>query len=359
MMITATATHVFTGAMDAVHDQPAFLITVDTEGDNLWSSPARIETRNAAYLPRFQELCEQFDLRPTYLTNWEMASSPEFCEFAIDVLRRDAAEVGMHLHAWNNPPLSEEEIHNPQRQTCLIESAPDVMREKVVRLTGLLEDTFDTKMVSHRAGRWGLNPAYARILVDNGYLVDCSVTPNIHWQYRHADGAGCQFDYRKFPRDAYWCNLDNLQRGGDSPLLEVPMSIFDGSQSVWARSLRQVARPSTMARRVVNRIAPEHLWFRPFRGNSVQLPQLLDRAYAEERDYIEFAMHSSELMPGGSPSFPTRIAIEQLYGRLETLFSRASKNFVGLTLAEYRQRFVQRQERSHPASKTASNSHGD
>ena len=33
--------------------RPAFLITIDTEGDAIWSRPKHIQTRNAAYLPRF------------------------------------------------------------------------------------------------------------------------------------------------------------------------------------------------------------------------------------------------------------------------------------------------------------------
>src|SRR5512144_2975448 len=48
---------------------PSFLITIDTEGDNLWSRPREITTGNARYLPRFQALCEKYGLKPTYLTN--------------------------------------------------------------------------------------------------------------------------------------------------------------------------------------------------------------------------------------------------------------------------------------------------
>ena len=82
-----------------------FIITVDTEGDNLWAKPREITTRNAAYLPRFQALCERFRFKPVYLTNYEMALSDAFVEFGRDVIARDAGEVGMHLHAWNSPPL--------------------------------------------------------------------------------------------------------------------------------------------------------------------------------------------------------------------------------------------------------------
>ena len=42
-----------------------------------------------------------------------------------------------------------------------------------------LEGRFGEKMTSHRAGRWAFDSRYARLLVEHGYLVDCSVTPII------------------------------------------------------------------------------------------------------------------------------------------------------------------------------------
>ena len=84
---------------------PAFLVTIDTEGDDLWGRPQLITTRNARHVQRFQRLCESFGLRPTWLTNYEMARCPHFLAFGRDVVRRGAGEIGMHLHAWNSPPL--------------------------------------------------------------------------------------------------------------------------------------------------------------------------------------------------------------------------------------------------------------
>ena len=51
-----------------------FIITVDTEGDNLWGYKEgdTITTNNALYIPRFQELCENYGFKPVYLTNYEM-----------------------------------------------------------------------------------------------------------------------------------------------------------------------------------------------------------------------------------------------------------------------------------------------
>ena len=57
-----------------------FLISIDTEGDNLWDwdEKSPIGTLNSSYLPRFQELCDRYGFKPTYLSNWEMVSNPKF-----------------------------------------------------------------------------------------------------------------------------------------------------------------------------------------------------------------------------------------------------------------------------------------
>ncbi len=70
---------------------PAFLITIDTEGDNLWQKHDSITTENARYLPRFQQLCEKYGFKPVYLTNYEMAIDPFYIEFARDVIARGTA----------------------------------------------------------------------------------------------------------------------------------------------------------------------------------------------------------------------------------------------------------------------------
>ena len=85
------------------------------------------------------------------------------------------------------------------------------MREKIRAMTTLLEERFNRKMVSHRAGRWGLNTAYARLLVEAGYRVDCSVTPHISWQVYTGDprGAGGP-NFTAFPEQPYFLDLEHL-----------------------------------------------------------------------------------------------------------------------------------------------------
>src|SRR5262249_27520587 len=63
----------------------AFLITIDTEGDDIWGHPDRITTENSRFLPRFQRLCQEHGFKPTYLVNYEMAIDPRFQEFGRSV----------------------------------------------------------------------------------------------------------------------------------------------------------------------------------------------------------------------------------------------------------------------------------
>lgn len=60
-----------------------FIVTVDTEGDNLWAwrPGEEITVENTKYIPRFQGLCEKYGFCPVYLTNNEMIESDEFCAF--------------------------------------------------------------------------------------------------------------------------------------------------------------------------------------------------------------------------------------------------------------------------------------
>ncbi|MBN2579068.1 MAG: hypothetical protein JXB10_08765 [Pirellulales bacterium] len=316
-------------------NRPAFLITVDTEGDNLWSQPGTITTENARFLPRFQALCEKYGFRPVWLTNYEMAQCPAFVEFARDVLRRGAGEVGMHLHAWNTPPETPLTDDDYRHQPYLYEYPEPVMRDKIRFLTDLLEERFERKMVSHRAGRWGLDAVYARLLADHGYRVDCSVTPYLSWAEYPGDphGRGGP-DFSGFPETPYYLDLDWIDRPGDSPLLEVPVSVAP-SRGGQVGNLSY--NKSSLFRRAYRRFFPP-LWKMipqdrrlSFRG----MRKILDHALANRWPCVELATHSSELMPGGSPFFRSRAAIERLYGRLEILFSAAAKDYNGMTLEAF------------------------
>lgn len=328
--------------------RPAFIITIDAEGDNIWSRPSVVETRNALYLPRFQTLCDKYGFKPTYLTNYEMASSPIFCEFARDVLAREAAEIGMHLHAWDSPPIMALTSDDRQRHPFLIDFPRSQMRDKIAKVTDLLEDCFGHKMRSHRAGRWAFNEVYAELLLERGYCVDCSVTPGVSWA--KTSGAPGRFgtDYSRFPDRPYFMDPFDISRPGNSSLLQVPMSIhrswftrhlpsvYNGTKG---RVLRRLGRclSETQGFRLTN---SDVTWLRPNGRNKLEMIKLVDWARGKKYDHLEFMLHSSELMPGGSPTFGDETSIEQLYADMDLLFADISRYCVGCTLSEYHDRVL-------------------
>jgi len=316
--------------------RPAFLITIDTEGDNIWARPGTTTTENALFLPRFQALCEQHGLKPTYLANFEMACDVRFVKFAKAAVASDAAEVGAHLHAWNSPPIRALTADDNRFHPYLTEFPADVMAEKLSFITHLLEERLEHKMMSHRGGRWALDETYARLLVDHGYLVDCSVTPHVSWARSGTQPAGIAGpDFRNFPERPYWIDPADISRPGRSRLLEAPMTIR------WAqRPLTRILRPIPGLGGYLYRRRPELRWLRPNGTNLDDMLCLCDEVVMERAPYAMFMLHSSEFMPGGSPAFPTTGSIERLYEHLQTLFARVRDKFTGTTLTQFQKSFT-------------------
>jgi hypothetical protein len=329
--------------------KPSFLITIDTEGDNLWDNPKVVTTKNAQYLHRFQQLCEKYGFKPTYLTNYEMANSVYFQELGKDILLRNTGEIGMHLHAWDMPPAYELTNNDLLHHPYLIEYPTNIIKEKVRIMTNTLEDIFQTKMTSHRAGRWAFNEIYAEILIENGYLVDCSVTPLVSWRAQLGDPSqNGGTDYRNFPNYHYFIDLKDISKSGDSPLLEIPMSIEKLERPLFIQKSKNLFNTIYMIKRLFDHYFPPITWLRPNGKNLHDMLTLLDKITMNKRYYVEFMLHSSEFMPGGSPTFKTKQSIERLFSHIEQLFSHAAKNFNGCTLTEYYTKHTDQNLSSNP-----------
>jgi hypothetical protein len=216
-----------------------------------------------------------------------------------------------------------------------------LQREKVKVMTGTLEDVFGVKMLSHRAGRFSFDAVYARALVEHGYRVDCSVTPNVSWKGYKGDPNGTGgTDFSAFPESAYFLDLDDISRPGASPLLEVPVTVTAPYFSRPARLARTVLETNRLGAKVARRLFPRCAWLYPKGDNYRSLPRLLRAVTEGGREHAEFMIHSSELMPGESPRFPTPRSIEALYDTMEALFACARADFTGYTLSEYFERFT-------------------
>ena len=94
-----------------------FIVTVDTEADIQKKGSDRAVLSNLASLPRFQALCEAYNVMPTYLITYEVATHRETVENLKNWQDKGMAEVGTHLHPWTNPPIGtmDGELRFPHR----------------------------------------------------------------------------------------------------------------------------------------------------------------------------------------------------------------------------------------------------
>lgn len=303
-----------------------FIITIDTEGDDLWSwkQGDPIMTENARYLQRFQTLCSSYGFKPVWLTNYEMISDPVYIDFITKVEETGTGELGMHLHAWSTPPeyrLDIKETGAPY----LIEYPPDIMEEKIAVMTEKIKARTGITAVTHRAGRWAMNETYFQLLKKYGYQVDCSVTPHEDWSSHVGATAGSAgSNYTDSPERAYW--LDS-----EKTLLEVPLTVRRTHRFFMPKqpSVRRLA--GSLKRTVLG----DTLWVRPGHSSEKQINYLVDQVAASSDEYLMFMLHSSELMPGGSPKFRTKESIEELYRLLQKLFANIALSFTGITLKDY------------------------
>lgn len=300
-----------------------FIITIDTEGDNLWNwkNGEKITTENSIYLDRFQKLCNRFRFKPVWLSNYEMLNDQRYVDFIKNVIKTDSGECGMHLHAWNTPPIIELPVGENPGTPFLIEYPRDIMNQKIITMTRLIKEKVGVTPVSHRAGRWVINNDYLELLKQNGYVVDCSVTPGIDWSKTRGQSPNSYGnDYSIACRQPYYV-FDNF--------LEVPVTITKSRRFFWAEDFK----PKAFLKKLYHYFSGEAIWLRPDGKNLKKMLSLVEQN--KDSDYLMFMLHSSELMPGGSPTFKSKEAIEKLYFDLEKLFLTVSQEYVGITLADY------------------------
>ncbi len=321
------------------------LITIDTECDSAWARSDKISTENAMYLPRFQEFAEKFGYKPTYLTTCEMAQDDFFVDFATDTLEKGFCEIGSHPHPWNLPPEYNTTSNDTKYHPYMIEYPENIIHDKVKFLTDFLEDTFGRKIVSHRAGKWAFNAAYAKILCELGYKVDCSVTPleTLRPEKRPKSEPKAPFiDYTNCPADAYFLDSTDISKAGDLPLLEIPMTTMQHYDKI--KSFLLSIMPGDIFRNAFRMFFGRPVyWFRPHSFHKQELSIVAEYKVQQQADYIMFMLHSSEFMPGCNPTFKTEKQVERMYEDIEQAFIFLKENqTTGLTCSEYYDSYTSR-----------------
>ncbi|MFA5973140.1 MAG: hypothetical protein WC780_12375 [Lentimicrobiaceae bacterium] len=316
-----------------------FILTIDTEADNQWDHGRELTVENIRFVPRFQNLCNKYFIKPTYLVTSEICEDDFAKEIFTDYLLANTAEIGAHLHSWTSPPfLDKDGYRNNDKNHAFANELPGkLITEKIKNLTHLIEASFGKRPLSFRSGRYGFDENVARVLAENGYLVDSSVTPFMDWSANKGipgNSGGPDFiEKTPFPYSYTF---------GDNSLLEIPITILptkfplNKTAKLARYYFRQVDNSIFLKvlRKLVFRNQP--LWFRPYSWMSNEMfGELLNEAIRLKLPYIVMMFHSSELMPGCSIYREDEDSISRLYDQLERFFILLRDNNISsLTLTE-------------------------
>ncbi len=303
-----------------------FIISIDTEEDNQWDTSHIPSTENVKYLPRFQELCEEYGFIPTYLTTYGMAKDPSYVSYMKEKFHKKKCEIGMHMHAWDVLPTYHLKSSTKARP-YITEYPIEIIEQKVECATTLLSDVFEKKIVSHRSGRWAINDNYLSVLAKYGYEVDCSVTPLMDWT--RVVGA-TSAPGNNYARESLYPTLTN------SGIVEIPMTI----RKIHTFNIDGM-KPKSIAKGAYYMCLGEKVWLRPDNTeySNRKMKKLVDSVIKDNKaDYLMFMIHSSELMPGGSPNFTNNESIERLYANMKELFDYLKPYVIGCAMSDYAER---------------------
>lgn len=300
---------------------PVGLVTIDVEPDNVWARAEGTGLENIRQLPRFQALCQEYGVRPTYLVSYSVAANNDSAAVLEQLLAQGDCEIGMHPHLWEIPPFLP---MDRQGQAWPGPAYPaSALTEKLTRLRDLLVERFGA-VSSHRAGRYGLDSRQVALLISLGITADTSVTPGIDWTTTGAP------DFRAAPLMPYLLANDNVLHRGDSQLLEVPCTVRPGVTLGGFERTR-------VGRAVMQRLGRNAQWLRGSpQASSDSLTAVC--AWASQRtSVLNLMTHSSELCPGASPYWPTAAAVTRHFALCEDVFRWWREHgVVPLTLKQYR-----------------------
>lgn len=279
------------------------VITVDVEEEGLFSgryprTPPGV--RSVSELGRVEFITREFGFPLTLLVTYPVATHSHSRRL-LSRWRRDlGAEIGTHLHPWNTPPF----VDLPHAEPVPSDLIPRaLLQEKLHTLNRAIQNHLSTQPRSFRMGRFDLGARIRRLLPLYGLQVDSSIVP----LRRVSKGP----DHFAMPTEPF--RWDEIEKG-TAPLLEVPLTQV-ALHAGLARFLDKGSRRAGVRGRDlllswfrhVGVVGIQPAWF-PLR--SMQWAAWLHHRRGGR--VLTMFFHSTELLPGATPDFPSEVAVGRL-----------------------------------------------
>lgn len=303
------------------------VITVDVEEEGLFSGRyARVPpgVHNVRELGRIELVTRDLGLPVTLLVTYPVAVDPE-CGGVLDRWRRELdAEIGAHLHPWSTPPFIDLPGPEPFPSDLMPES---LLEAKLETLCTAIERRWGVRPESFRMGRFDFGHTLRRLLPTFGIRTDSSMVP-----FRFKPGGASHF---MSPNEPFW--LGEGETGGGR-LLEAPLTQVALMPNLAARAYELGLALDKRRRflllsmfRNVAVVGIQPAWF--------PLASMLWAARlhgARGGQVLTLFLHSSELLPGATPGYPSEASVQRLTRRIRLFLQWLTSTYSieGVTLSQ-------------------------
>jgi hypothetical protein len=293
-------------------------MTVDTEEEWDWDAgwpTSEPSVSNIDELPKFHEICQRYGVAPTYFTNHAVLANARSRDTLLHMVERGHAEVGMHIHPWNTPPIVDSD-QVTARETFLHNLPQNLIEAKLAAVVEKFHE-YGLFPTSFRGGRYSSDDLIQNYLRDRGMLVDASVVPYTRWK---DDGAP---DYRR--RGNRPVRLPP-RHAGDAPFWQVPLTLAYSRRppALWRWCYEKVETTPLRHLRLIG-IAErlgvvQRMWLNFEYESGATMLSFLHKLRPMRLETICMTIHSSSMVPGKSPFVRTPEEQKRMYAGMELVF---------------------------------------
>jgi len=278
-----------------------FIVTVDTEeafewGKDFRTNYIREEVSYIKELLKFQEVCDKYRIKPTYLVDYPILANK--VSFAIlKQLKKMNCELGTHLHTWCNPPFKEK---ISTKSTFAENLPPKLVEEKIKILTKKFKQTLHLTPRTFKSGRYSINKEMIDILIKQCYKVDTSVIPFTN----HVSSGGSNKIFTEY--SPYYIKKE---------LLEIPIAVgfnfnnfdFCNKKSLLINFLKRINVIKLI------RLSPEY-------SSVKDMKKICDIYIKKKVPVLHFQLHSSDFKIGATPYVKNKKELVKFYNMTEQIF---------------------------------------